>query len=280
MNKDENNIKKLLCFNIVNNLKCVYKNKCLFAHSIDEQVKDSYREFIYKMIYYWNNLSNININYDKELFNELLIFTKECKNCINKKCPGGYNCKFGVCLKELKICYNDLLYGKCKNTLVDEKITDKTYKILNDNTDIIDDCRIIRRCYCGIHMSEKNLIPYYQRISGEINILDNGLFIFNNINYYSKINTLSLQLNDNTIKIAKKIINKNKSDLYYKNINELSDSDDDLDNDINKILMNITNKEYKIDGELEQEIIENNYINNINDFIWRKTKKILIKNNN
>ena len=190
----KSNFKKLLCYNIVNNIKCVYKNKCMFAHNISEQLKESNREFIHNMIYTFNDLSNINVKENKELFEELMIFTKECKNCINKRCPGGYNCKFGVCLKELKICYNDLLNGKCTSQLTEENI---------NNT-------IIKRCYYGIHLTEKNLIPYYQRISCEINMLDYGIFLFNNINYYSKINTVSVMLNDNTIKFVKNFITKNK----------------------------------------------------------------------
>jgi hypothetical protein len=180
----KNNFKKLLCYNIVNNLKCAYKNKCMFAHDINEQLKEPNREFIHSMIYVANDLSNINIKENKELFEELMIFTKECKNCINKKCPGGYNCKFGVCVKDLKICYNDLLNGKCISPLTDEINGDK----------------LIRRCQFGIHLTEKNLIPYYQRITCEINALDYGIFLFNNVNYYSKINTISVMLNDDTVK--------------------------------------------------------------------------------
>ena len=30
------NFKKLLCYNIVNNCKCVYKHKCMFAHTLEE----------------------------------------------------------------------------------------------------------------------------------------------------------------------------------------------------------------------------------------------------
>ena len=79
----KNNFKKLLCYNIVNNIKCVYKNKCMFAHNINEQLKDKNREFIHNMIFVANDLSNINIKENKELFEELMIFTKECKNCMN-----------------------------------------------------------------------------------------------------------------------------------------------------------------------------------------------------
>ena len=38
------NIKKLLCYNIVNSSKCVYKGKCMFAHNLSEQKKEYYAE--------------------------------------------------------------------------------------------------------------------------------------------------------------------------------------------------------------------------------------------
>jgi hypothetical protein len=290
----EINFKKLLCYNIVNNIKCLYKSKCMFAHTIEEQKKDTYRNFIYKMIYEWNDLSNININEDKELYDDLIICTKECKNCINKICPGGYNCKFGVCLKELKICYNDLLYGKCYNQLTQEKVTNtittditnedpnikyeynKTNKELEENSHII-----INRCIYGIHFSEKNLIPYYQRISSEINLLDYGSYMYDNINYYSKINTISLILNDNTIKIVKKLLNKNNKSENIKqllinlqnNINEHHNIDD-FDHD--DILSDIFDKN-KINTTTENIILDDNIHDCLDENLDDKIKKELFK---
>lgn len=254
------NFKKLLCYNIVNNMKCVYKNKCMFAHNIEEQLKEGNREFIYNMIYEMSDLSNINLKDNKELFEELIIFTKECKNCLNKKCPGGYNCKFGVCTKELKICYNDLLNGRCSLSLNEENINDK----------------VIKRCINGIHLTEKNLIPYYQRVTCEINILDYGVFLFNDINYYSKINTLSIMLNDHTIKFVKNFITKNKinkndlgsfsfcSDKY--NINYLINNTDNYilqKNDKDDIFEN----EQFIEEYKKEKL--NDSIEELNDYFWR-----------
>jgi hypothetical protein len=266
----KSNFKKLLCYNIVNNIKCVYKSKCMFAHNINEQLKESNREYIYDMIFTFCDLSNINIKENKELFEELMIFTKECKNCINKRCPGGYNCKFGVCLKELKICYNDLLNGKCTLPLKEENINDK----------------IIKKCFYGIHLTEKNLIPYYQRISCEINMFDYGNFLFNNINYYSKINTISVMLNDNTIKIIKKIIAKNKfnkidinknlscNDKY--NINFMIDDATlllECDKKLNNcdILDDDILKEYQLEKY-------NDFHNTLDNYFWRYGQYDLKKN--
>ena len=135
---DSDNVKKILCYNILNNNKCSYGDKCMFAHSLNEQKKDNYREFIINIILKNNDLSNINICSDTKLFNELLIFAKECKNCLIKKCNGGYNCKYGTCESNLKICKNDLITGKCKKEL----------NITNFS------------CINGIHLTEKKLIPY------------------------------------------------------------------------------------------------------------------------
>lgn len=241
------NFKKLLCYNIVNDIKCSYKNKCMFAHNLQEQIKESIREYIYNIINDMSDLSNINIKEDKELFTELLIFTKECKNCINKKCPGGYNCKFGACSINQKICHNDLLSGKCMNTLTNEILENKI---------------IIKRCQNGIHLTEKNLIPYYQRTSTEINMLDYSFFLFNNINYFSKINTISVMLNDETIKIVKKIINKEKI-----NKTDINNSDYDIDDNI-------------MDDELLKEymMFKENNMNNIEDCLWRYNYAELLSN--
>jgi len=274
----EINFKKLLCYNIVNNIKCLYKTKCMFAHAIDEQKKDTFRTYIHNMIYEWDDLSNININENKELYDELLICTKECKNCINKICPGGYNCKFGVCLKELKICYNDLLYGKCYNQLTQEKVKrideQEDNQNKNNNNDII-----IYRCMYGIHLSEKNLIPYYQRISSEINLLDYGSYMYDNINYYSKINTISLILNDKTIKIVKQLLNKkNKTENIkqllsniQKNINEQEninhvDHDDLLSDILKKNIISVDD-----DINLSDEYLEKNI--DIDENLEDKNKK-------
>ena len=253
------NFKKLLCYNIVNNMKCVYKNKCMFAHNIEEQLKENNREFIYNMIYEMSELSNINLKDNKELFEELLIFTKECKNCLNKKCPGGYNCKFGVCTKELKICYNDLLNGKCSLNLNEENVNG----------------RVIKRCINGIHLTEKNLIPYYQRITCEINILDYGVFLFNDVNYYSKINTLSIMLNDHTIKFVKNFITKNK--INKNDLNSMTICNDKFN--INYLLNNCENyisKKEKDDIFDNEQIIEdyqkekmNDSIEGLNEYFWR-----------
>lgn len=185
------NLKKILCINIVNNNKCIYKNKCMFAHSLDEQKKEPIRQYIYDIIFVYDDLSNINILKNKILFNELVILTKKCFNCVNNKCTGGYNCKFGSCIPNYTICYNDLLYGKCLNQIYE-------YEINNI---------IIKKCNCGIHLTEKNLIPHNQRLMNDVVSIEKNFLYKHNINYNNKNNIISLHLNDNTIKIVREIIN-------------------------------------------------------------------------
>ena len=195
----KHNFKKLLCYNIVNNCKCVYKNKCMFAHTLEEQIKEPMRQYIYNMLYEWEDLSDINLNEEKSLLDELIILTKECKNCMSKKCPGGYNCKFGVCLRENKICYNDLMYGKCYNMLMET----------NDNGNVL------YKCIHGIHLSEKKLIPYNQRMLTDLTNIEINFLVRHNVAFNSKNNIISLCLNDNTINMVKDIVtNKlNKTEI-------------------------------------------------------------------
>lgn len=251
------NFKKLLCYNIVNNCKCAYKNKCMFAHTLDEQIKEPMRQYIHNMLYKWDDLSEINLNEEKALLNELIILTKECKNCMGKKCPGGYNCKFGVCLRENKICYNDLMYGKCYNMLMET----------NENNNVL------YKCIHGIHLSEKKLIPYNQRMLTDLTNIETNFLMRHNVLLNSKNNIISLCLNDNTITIVKDIItNKlNKSEIInnLKSMNNLfvncnkSSSDVDLydDNIFDDILKEINNDEINDNDNKIDDLSENNLTN-------------------
>jgi len=267
MDKTEN-IKKLLCYNIVNFQKCLYKNKCMFAHSLDDQKKDTLRQYIYDIIYLMDDLSNINIYNDKNLLDELIVYTKECKNCINKKCPGGYNCKFGACTKEIKICYNDMMYGKCFNILKEE-----------DNNDFI-----IKRCIHGIHLTEKNLIPFYLRVPVDFNCGDFTSLKNYNINFNSKNNIISLLLNNETIHLVKDLLSNknNKLDIInnFKN-NKLNI----INNENNNLIINENNNNLIINENTDILIINENtdilIINeNNNNLIINENNNNLIINEN
>lgn len=226
------NFKKLLCYNIVNNHKCMYNNKCMFAHTLEEQIKEPIRQYIHNMLYKLEDLSDINLNEEKSLLDELIILTKECKNCMNKNCPGGYNCKFGVCLRENKICYNDLMYGKCYNMIIQTNV------------------KHLYKCIHGIHLSEKKLIPYNQRMLTDLTNIETNFLVRHNVSFNSKNNIISMCLNDNTINMVKDIISNklNKTDIInnLKTINNLF-----TDKNISKKCVNIN------DDNILDDIIEN-----------------------
>jgi hypothetical protein len=214
------------------------------------------------MLFVWEDLSEINLNDDKMLFEELIILTKECKNCIGKKCPGGYNCKFGVCLRENKICYNDLMYGKCYNMLMET----------NENNNLL------YKCINGIHLSEKKLIPYNQRMLSDLTNIESNFLIKHNISFNSKNNIISLCLNDNTINIIKDIISnklskteildnlKSVNNLFINNNNNnLANENTNDDNIFDDIFQEIENENnnYIINNDIiNNDIINNNIINN------------------
>lgn len=263
MEKNKNNFKKLLCYNVVNFSKCLYKNKCMFAHNLNEQRKENIREYIYEMIFNLTNLSEVDVYENKELLDELIIYTKECKNCINKKCPGGYNCKFGACTKDIKICYIDLMYGKCCNFMKEE--------ITKNN-------RIIHRCLHGVHLTEKKFIPYYLRIPTDFYKEEYSSSL---INYNYKNNTISLLLNDDTIKITKEILSNklNKIDLIKSfKIKKKNILESDLINNLELIedTKNNYDEIYRKINDFNEEY--NTKLQKINDDFLDKKSKIIIEN--
>jgi hypothetical protein len=135
--KKKINHKKILCINFILNNKCIHSNKCSYAHSIQEQNIEAYRKKTIDILNSTNDLSYINFsNYEyKLLMKDLLTYTKLCHKCVNNKCTGGFNCKFGSCLEKYVICYDDLNYGYCN----------------------IENCN-------KIHLSKRNLKPILKKI--------------------------------------------------------------------------------------------------------------------
>lgn len=171
------NHKKIMCQNIINNNCCIYQDKCLYAHSLQEQKIDIKRKKIYELLDSTDDLSNIEPYKYKELYKELQIFTKLCNDCMNNKCTGGFNCKFGAPLIKYLVCYDDLNYGNC-----------------TDN-----ECT-------KIHLTKRALKPQYNNISTKINtpninnlqmlspFMNNINNLWNNmsnINYYEEDNSIS-----------------------------------------------------------------------------------------
>ena len=113
----DENLKRLLCNNILAFGKCNYGDKCMYSHSLEEQKKDKIREQAYGLIDHCLNNNDYvvaeDIYNDKELLKTIASLCKVCPNCEAHKCPGGYNCKYGVFDKKLKICEDDLYYCCC-----------------------------------------------------------------------------------------------------------------------------------------------------------------------
>lgn len=159
--RKKDNHKKILCHNMILYNKCDYGNKCLYAHSLEDQNVDTIREYAYKIIKSDNDLSMINLNKDKELYRTLLSLSKPCQDCINHKCTGGYNCKYGTCDTIYTVCENDLIVGICKDT----------------------ECN-------NIHLTERNLRPFFMKQREPIKYtsveLNDEYFINNEVNELSE----------------------------------------------------------------------------------------------
>lgn len=127
---NNDNYKKILCKNINCYGNCVYNNKCLYAHSLDEQHVEPVRSIVYNMIKKNNDLSNIDLSKSRQIYNALLSLTRVCQRCAEHNCTGGYNCKHGACDSAYVICHTDLNKGTCNGS-------------------------------CGkIHLTKKGLVPY------------------------------------------------------------------------------------------------------------------------
>jgi hypothetical protein len=133
-NKNLNNSKKVICYNMLNNKKCNYGNKCMYAHSLNEQKIIPLRHKAYTIIKSVDNLNNINLVLDHKLYEMLLQLTKICAACSKDLCPGGYNCRYGAVNSKCRVCYEDLVYGNCKKHLCP-----------------------------SIHLTERGLVPYLKQ---------------------------------------------------------------------------------------------------------------------
>ena len=125
---------RILCFNMLNSEDCSYSYKCLYAHSLDEQMINKNRKEALDLLKV-KDLTGTDLIKNKDLRENLTTLTKLCNDCINKACPGGYNCKYGACNKDVLICNTDFQKGDCKNFIEDKK------------------------CINGYHLTLRNLVP-------------------------------------------------------------------------------------------------------------------------
>lgn len=109
----EKNLKKILCNNILKYKKCTYGNKCMYAHSLEEQNVDNIKKRAYDILRS-ENIMDIDLSKEDKLAKIFLQFTKICPDCKNKVCPGGYNCKYGAMDEKYIICYDDVTLGNCR----------------------------------------------------------------------------------------------------------------------------------------------------------------------
>lgn len=164
--------KRILCHNMVVSGCCPYGKNCVYAHSLDEQIVDEQRKYIYDMIREQKSWKDVDLKLNISLLNELIQLTRTCYGCENNVCMGGYNCKNGAISTKMTICYNDLMQGFCgnpvcqkvhlssfglipfkqeipqidnKNNILQTNIINDTKKLeisLNDTPDFIDDDKL------------------------------------------------------------------------------------------------------------------------------------------
>lgn len=172
------NRKRLICFSIINNEKCIYDTNCTYAHSLSEQVIDVEKKFVYQVILD-KNLMNFSFLYDTkidEIYKQLLFLTHVCDNCLEKKCTGGYNCRNGATDAVLKICKNDLLMGECLNKMVDVVVDGTTLDKLQAPN--FEQCDKYKGCINGHHLTQRGLVPYYKYLGQCENSGKNGYQTF------------------------------------------------------------------------------------------------------
>lgn len=126
--KENKNLKKILCHNIITSGSCGYGNKCLYAHDLSEQNMDNIRKKAYDVLLNNADLSSIDLQKDFVLYRALLALTKMCEQCDKNKCTGGYNCKWGACSKKYHICIRDLNYGDCTHNCGCVHLSDRGLK--------------------------------------------------------------------------------------------------------------------------------------------------------
>ena len=208
-----NKTKRILCNNILNNKGCTYGDKCMYAHNLTEQKIDPIRHKVYTIIKNKTDLKNINLISDPKLFDTFIIQTKVCNGCVKGICPGGYNCREGTIDNKTRICYDDMMYGTCKNT----------------------DCN-------SIHLTNRGLKPYILQkkifatpTKKNINYLNKSVNCWNkpnkNIYTHKKVNNKKSDDDLNGVILTDKffMMYLNKNHNNYNTFQELESPDDDTE---------------------------------------------------
>lgn len=127
--------KHMLCKSIISKKQCHYGQKCLYAHSLEEQKLNKVRDRAFKLIRGDIDASKVNIFQERDLYKTLLSLCELCTKCNEGKCTGGYNCREGAFDKKYVVCSLDLNKGKCTDS----------------------------DCY-KVHLTERGLKPYFDYI--------------------------------------------------------------------------------------------------------------------
>jgi hypothetical protein len=160
--------KRLLCHSIANQQKCNYNDHCNYAHNLIEQAIDPERFYIYQIIFDKDQMKFYSLDNPKtdDIYKHLLTLTGICERCDEGKCTGGFNCRHGANIKNLKICKNDLLTGGCLNKVesikLDPIISKKISGIKFVETGY-------KGCMNGHHLTDRGLIYYYKYIQEKEN---------------------------------------------------------------------------------------------------------------
>jgi len=149
--------KRLLCFSMTKNKPCNYGIECSYAHSLNEQIIDSDRLELFRMILSSEKVMPL----DSSKYKALISFTYGCKKCQENICSGGYNCKYGVS-QILKVCRNDLMTGNCLNELESVNVPNEMAKKLGfkQHTNA-------QACSEGHHLTLRGLLPYSKHLQNQ-----------------------------------------------------------------------------------------------------------------
>lgn len=235
----KDNYKKILCKNITSIGRCIYTNKCLYAHSLDEQNVEPIREISYNMIKKNEDLSLIDLTKNKQLYNDLLALSKICQHCEDGTCTGGYNCKHGACDKIYVICQTDLNKGTCEGGCGKIHLTKKGLVPYGVN--------IVKNLKANVTIPKATIIneEFFKQLNNNISksqndkdntnisrtcptntLLTQGITKKNNhLQYNNQQNNTVYKYDSNTLKDVINIIDSNKSIKSIKSINSSESND-------------------------------------------------------
>jgi hypothetical protein len=101
----------------------------------------------------------------EKIYNKIYLFTNDCMQCRNHKCPGGYNCKFGAFDPTFKVCKNDFQMGDCPNKLFELNINRQLFEpFIHDNIII---CSSYSGCVNGHHLTLRGFVSYNNHINAK-----------------------------------------------------------------------------------------------------------------